>query len=316
MIGPDGTLGSAVLDSDRLRHVVFRSPPPARPAAPDARARSALSARQSVAAASAPLSPSLSDFYERLFARSNLRADRYRETVLRRREGACLRALGVRDVTSASALLDRDPAAVQRALQAVAIGVTSFFRDPMVFESLERPLREIAPTRPRGVRVLSVGCSDGRELYSMALLLDALAIPSAALDGVDCRESAVRSASVGIYPTAELEAIPATWRGDAFTPAGRLRPDVAQVRAEVRARCRWRVADAFALAASGDYDVVLCRNLLIYLVPDAAAELWLRLRGMLAPGGVLVVGKAERPPSDAPLHRLAPCVYQQRKPAR
>ena len=305
---------AAVLDSHTLRHVVFRGAAPPRPVGRHTRPASASIPVTESTAAATPLGAPLAEFYERLFARANLRADRYRDAVLRRREVACLRAVGVRDLSAASALLERDPAAVHRALHAVAIGVTSFFRDPAVFASLESPLRELAEARAEGVRVLSVGCSDGRELYSVAMLLDALGIRSAALDGVDCRESAVRAAAAGVYPASQVEGIPTVFRTAGFVASPSC-PDEARVRPELRARCRWQVADAFTLPADGDYDVVLCRNLLIYLTPDAAAELWLRLRDMLAPGGILVVGKAERPSANVALHRIAPSLYQKREPA-
>jgi len=294
--------------------VVFRGAPPPRPAGLHTRPASASVAATESPAAAIPLHAPLAEFYERLFARANLRADRYRDTVLRRREAACLRAVGVRDLRAASALLERDPAAVHRALHAVAIGVTSFFRDPAVFASLESPLRELAEARAEGVRALSVGCSDGRELYSVAMLLDALGIRAAALDGVDCRESAVRAAAAGVYPAGQLEGIPTAFRTAGFM-ASPNRSDEMRVRPELRTRCRWHVADAFALPTDGDYDVVLCRNLLIYLTPDASAELWLRLRDMLAPGGILVVGKAERPPANIALRRIAASLYQKREPA-
>ena len=309
--------GAETSGADPLRHVVFlgasttsaTSTAVARPTV--TWAPSALPAPASQAA---PLDGPLADFYARLFAHSNLRVDRYRETVLRRREGACLRAVGARDMASASAALVRDPAAAERALQAVAIGVTSFFRDPAVFESLAAPLVQLSETRPAGLRILSVGCSDGRELYSIAMLLGALGVRSAALHGVDCRAQAIREAAAGTYTAGQVQDVPDAIRAAHFTPVAGRTPGLLQVRTELRDRCRWFVDDAFAFVANGGYDVVLCRNLLIYFAPDAAAELWRRLRDALVPDGLLVVGKAERPDASLHLRRVAACVYRMREP--
>jgi chemotaxis methyl-accepting protein methylase len=73
----------------------------------------------------------------------------------------------------------------------------------------------------------------------------------------------------------------------------------------------WQVADAFSFESRHPWDLILCRNLAIYLHAATAARLWNRLWNMLAPGGYLVVGKAEKP--TVGFIRVAPCVY--RKPS-
>jgi chemotaxis methyl-accepting protein methylase len=61
----------------------------------------------------------------------------------------------------------------------------------------------------------------------------------------------------------------------------------------------------------GAWDVVLCRNLVIYLQPGAAAVLWRQLAAAVRPGGLLVLGKAERPGGDGRLFTPAgPCVFR------
>ena len=58
------------------------------------------------------------------------------------------------------------------------------------------------------------------------------------------------------------------------------------------------------------WDLILCRNMAIYLEPASAASLWVSLARVLRPGGALVPGKAERPPRVAGLVPEAPCVYR------
>ena len=65
----------------------------------------------------------------------------------------------------------------------------------------------------------------------------------------------------------------------------------------LRRRTRWVQADATRRVLAGPWDVILCRNLAIYLTPSASAALFTRLAAALVPGGHLVVGKAERPPA-------------------
>jgi chemotaxis protein methyltransferase CheR len=87
-------------------------------------------------------------------------------------------------------------------------------------------------------------------------------------------------------------------------------------RITLRAHCRWSVGDAFRLPpevdGAGTRDLVLCRNLAIYLTPESAADLWERCLAQLRPGGLLVTGKAERPPAHIrpALERVGPCIYR------
>lgn len=259
-----------------------------------------------------PLDQETERFYDALFARVPLQRTRLRPAVLQRRVAACVRAAGERDIRSATRRVAHDRVANDRALQAVAIGVTGFFRDPPIFSSLRQLLPSLSARRPRGVRVLSLGCSDGRELYSVAMLLDALSVEASALHGVDCRANAIRLARDGCYAASSAADV-----AEEFRPVLREGFDLGDrsdghVRQTLRQRCTWAVGDAFALVPTEPFDVVLCRNLLIYLTAPAAIELWGRLRSLVAPDGLIVVGKAERPNPEAALVRLAGGVYRPR----
>src|SRR5262245_594012 len=94
----------------------------------------------------------------------------YRNGPLARRVPACLRALKVECEAMALARVSEQPSANGAALEAFLIGVSAFFRDPAVFDKLRTELTTLAAgTGTR--RILSVGCSSGAELYSVAILL-------------------------------------------------------------------------------------------------------------------------------------------------
>jgi chemotaxis protein methyltransferase CheR len=293
---------------ERTRHIVFASDtaaqlPPTRSPSPPALGPSAPTATPF-----ASLDPDMAGFYRRLFERRGLQAERYRPAVLERRERACLRAMGAASVAEATAALERDEL-VERGFQAVMIGVTSFFRDKAMYAALGEIVPTLEASRTGGLRLLSVGCSDGAELYSLAILLAERGIAPAEMTGVDCRPGAVEQALLGIYPRDALEDVPEPLRTRYFDPVPGL-PDRVQVAASLRERCRWEVGDAFTLARPEPYDIVACRNLAIYLEPSAAQELWARLWEQTLVGGILVVGKAERPDQATGLRRIGPCIYE------
>jgi chemotaxis protein methyltransferase CheR len=293
---------------DRTRHIVFVSDTVAPLPTPLA---GSLPARRSPAPSAATLEsldPETSRFYRRLFESRGLQVGRYRPAVLARRERACLRAMGVASVAEGASALERDEL-VERGLQAVMIGVTSFFRDTAMYDALGDLVLTLAATGTRGPRVLSVGCSDGAELYSLGILLAERGISPAEMVGVDCRPAAIERASQGVYPQDDLADVPAPLRTRYFD-AVRGSPARVQVADSLRERCRWWVRDAFTLGGTEPYDIVACRNLAIYLEPTAARELWALMWEQTRVGGILVVGKAERPDQASGFRRIGPCLYE------
>lgn len=237
-----------------------------------------------------------------------LAADRYRPSAVLRRERACFRVLGSDRVSDLRPRAAVDLDLVERGLGAVLIGVTSFFRDAQAFQALKRELMSPAcPLRRRELTVLSVACSDGMELYSAGMLLaEADLLGRATLYGLDCRESAIERGRAGVYPIAAIETLDESARLRWFEVSG----GFARIRPALRERTRWIVGDAFRFSEPKKADLICCRNFAIYLRPDAANQLWRSLAERLAPGGLLMVGKAERPTGVEGFARIGPCLYR------
>lgn len=237
------------------------------------------------------------------------RPDAYLPSALARRIPACLR--GARAVTEAEARerLEDDPRRLEEMLDILLIGVTDFFRDRAVFEALERrALPALLASRPR-LRALSAGCSDGRELYSLALAVaERGALERSEFTGIDLRRSALRRAEEGRFP--RPGGVDLRRFAGYFEDEG----DVLRAAPALRERMRWRAADLLEAPFEGSYDLLFCRNVAIYLRPDAARALWSLLAARLSEGGVLVTGKAEAPPPELGLARIGPCLYR-REPA-
>src|SRR5690606_18282179 len=77
----------------------------------------------------------------------------------------------------------------------------------------------------------------------------------------------------------------------------------------------WRRENVLDAEPDGSWDLILCRNLAIYLEAESAAGLWQRVASALKPGGFLVVGQAERP-MVASLHRCGPSIYKRLRAPR
>jgi chemotaxis methyl-accepting protein methylase len=203
-------------------------------------------------------------------------------------------------------LLERSPELVPAALDSVLIGVSAFFRDPEVFKVIPEAVLPAMSSAQSPLRICSIGCSDGQELYSVAMVLERWCGIGSFLLGVDARPQAVLRASRGVYPQSELSAVPADFKERHFAKHA----EGYLVHSALREHLHWRVADMLTFEFKESWDVILFRNVAIYLAPEAALRMWHKLSARLAPGGVLVTGRAERPPSSLYFNRLAPCVFR------
>jgi chemotaxis methyl-accepting protein methylase len=246
-------------------------------------------------------------FIRSLFACAGLDANAYRPESLRRRLHACLRALRAGSILDARRTLAYNPSLVSVALNAVVLGVTSFFRDAAVYDQIAFNVLPALFRSGCPARVWSVGCSDGQELYSVAILLAELnLLDGCYLLGTDCRGEAIQRARDGYYDAAALRNVPHAWVERYF----HRQTDRWRVVSSLRTAVQWRTADVTRVAEPGVWDLILCRNMAMYLRPEASGKLWELFERALRPGGYLVLGKAERPINARRLSPVGPCLYR------
>ncbi|MGI5242553.1 CheR family methyltransferase [Dactylosporangium sp. CA-139066] len=182
--------------------------------------------------------------------------------------------------------------------EALTVNETYFFRNVEQFRVLaDVALPERVRRRGAGERIemLSVGCSTGEEAYSLAMVA-AQRVPEAcdtAIVGLDVNRGALRKAMAGRYSLWSLRETPEAARQRWFRPAG----DGVEIDPKLRGRVRFvehNVArDDPVLFAPATYDVVFCRNLLMYLTPDTARAVVDRVTRALVPGGFLFLGHTD-----------------------
>ena len=246
-------------------------------------------------------------FIGSLFGISDLSVSAYRTRALTRRLPACLRFLRVSDVQEASLKIWKDPELAVAALNIVLLGVTEFFRDQAVFDHLQQNVLPRLLERNARPRIWSAACSDGQELYSVGMLLEEMGrLADCELVGTDLRSEAVNQASSGIFARSSLDQLDQSRRQRFFTEGG----NSALIDPVLRAQTKWAVADLLRDVEKGPWDVILWRNMAIYLEYDAAGRVWEDLCAELRPGGYLIGGRADVPPKWLPLKRVGPCTYQ------
>jgi chemotaxis protein methyltransferase CheR len=190
----------------------------------------------------------------------------------------------------------------------LSIGETCFFRDRACFEALERHVLPglVARRRAAGrlrLRLWSAACATGEEPYSLAMLLERLLPDLPAWDlgilATDINPEALAAARRGHYREWSLRGVDAEVRDACFTQRGlifELRPRIRRM-VELAAANLAAGPPPAAVAAGADgmsgMDLILCRNALMYLTPEAARRAVAGLEAALAPDGWLVVAPAE-----------------------
>lgn len=182
----------------------------------------------------------------------------------------------------------------------LTVGETYFFRNPDHFRALSEhvlPERVRHNEAARQLRILSLGCATGEEPYSVAILLRErfphLADWTLEVVGLDVNPDAIAHAERGRYGAWALRAAPADVVARWFRIDGRHHVLDPGVRAMVRFAEHNLVEPAAAWATPGRWDIVLCRNVLMYMTPEVAAHAIDRLGRALVPGGYLFLGHAE-----------------------
>lgn len=209
---------------------------------------------------------------------------------------------GIRDVHQLASRL-ADGALWDELVDRITIRETYFFRSDEQFKLVrDRILPDLARVRlPAPLRIWSAGCASGEEAYSLAILLHQLGLlDNATVFGSDVSAHAVAAAREGRYRDWSFRAIDPALIASYF----RQERNERVVRDELRAHVRFAqlnlidTESASSWAALGQFDLIFCRNVLIYFDTPAIAQVERRLYELLAPGGWLVTG-----PSDPLLGR-------------
>jgi chemotaxis protein methyltransferase CheR len=195
------------------------------------------------------------------------------------------------------ARLERDEGALDELLADLTIGESYFFRHAEQLGVVRsRILPELTRHRRTPLRVWSAGCATGEEPYSLAILLrEAEPGVGARVLGTDLSRTRLRVAQRGRYRAWSLRGVAAPTIARYFRRLGEWYELSAEIRAAVDFRPLNLVGDRYPSATSGIWgmDLILCRNVLIYLDRTAVREVVSRLVASLADGGWLLLGASD-----------------------
>lgn len=224
----------------------------------------------------------------------------YRAATVRRRIQSRMLTLGVDALDQYHARLAASPDEADRLLERLTVQVSRFYRNAQVFDRLRADVVPDLLRRGGLLRVWCAGCARGEEAYTLAMIVDEAGGRPDVL-ATDVVPAALSAARAGLFAPEALRELPAGLRERYVVSAGE--PFSPRVKIVDRVRHAVRFARHDLLSGAGPagprrFQVISCRNVLIYLQPDAQRRVLHLLGEQLAPGGYLCLGEAEWPPTE------------------
>ena len=230
----------------------------------------------------------------------------YKDRYIERRLNARMGLTHVKSINEYIALLKKDPDELSKLKDALTINVTEFFRNPGTFNILEKSVIPQIITNKESdstdvIKVWSAGCSSGEETYTLAILfLEGLKKSQkkfkVSINGTDIDRKSILTAKAGIYEGNKVKSIRKDLVDKYFQPVG----DDYEIKPSVKQHIRFSFLDLTGINKKAPtYDLILCRNVIIYFKEDMKKELFLNFYDMLRKNGFFIQGKNESLIGDA-----------------
>jgi chemotaxis protein methyltransferase CheR len=224
----------------------------------------------------------------------------FKDNYLKRRIYLRAKALKFNDINDYYVYLKSNKDEIKVFDDIITINVTYFFRHQETYDTLkEKVLSEIFERKSKKgesfLKILFVGCASGEEVYSLAMILqehfskEILFIKPYML-GIDYDNNSIMKARIGVYDKQELTNVPSEFIKKYFEPLDSRKFIISP---QIKKMVVFRHEDFFKSDIKRYWDIIFCRNMLIYLNGEAQEELIRKLYNLCIDGGYLVLGKSE-----------------------
>ncbi|AGN36843.1 protein-glutamate O-methyltransferase CheR [Bacillus paralicheniformis] len=214
----------------------------------------------------------------------------YKEAQMKRRLTSLYEKKGYGDFREFALALEKNEALLQETLDRMTINVSEFYRNYKRWEVLEKtilPLLKPAKT----LKVWSAACSTGEEPYTLSMILSRQkGLSDYQIIATDIDDKVLAKAKEGVYQERSLQEVPKEIKELYFTQDG----NRFAVKDEIKKNIRFQKHNLLADAYEKDFDIIVCRNVLIYFTEEAKEKIYHKFSGSLKNNGVLFVGSTEQ----------------------
>jgi chemotaxis protein methyltransferase CheR len=237
---------------------------------------------------------SYEDFIKDIYKLTGIDLACYKERQMKRRLEALVKRYKLAGFKEFVDAIQKDKELYEAFLSYLTINVSEFYRNPPQWKVLDEQMvpRLLKNAGGRPLKIWSAACSTGDEPYSLVMLLSKhMPINKVSIDATDIDKQILQKAQVGIYDKKSIQNLPVEFQKKYFK---QLSDRSFQISEEVKKQVNFRQHNLLKDKYETGYDMIVCRNVMIYFTEEAKDEIYKKFYASLKKDGVLFVGSTEQ----------------------
>ncbi|WP_307255683.1 CheR family methyltransferase [Oikeobacillus pervagus] len=237
------------------------------------------------------MSKDYGDFIISVKRKTGIDLSLYKEAQMKRRLTSLYEKRGFHSFKEFFEAMAKDRNLLNEFLDRMTINVSEFYRNAKRWEVLEKKILPRLLSENKRLKIWSAACSTGEEPYTIAIILSQFVpLSEISILASDIDENAIQKAKMGVYSERSLAEVPSHMKKKYFRKEG----DYFVLAEEIKRTVMFRKQNLLADHFDSNFDLIVCRNVLIYFTEEAKDILYHKFNQALKPGGVFFVGSTEQ----------------------
>lgn len=231
------------------------------------------------------------DFISKIKKKTGIDLSLYKEAQMKRRLTSLYEKRGFGNFSDYYSAIHNDNELLNEFLDRMTINVSEFYRNAQRWEVLDKKIFPMLVAQNKKLKIWSAACSTGEEPYSIAMVLSShVPLRDISILATDLDAGVLDRAKVGLYQERSLKEVPKNILGKYFVNEGQHY----QVKEEIKKTVQFKQQNLLKDAYGTGFDLIVCRNVMIYFTEEAKEQIYTDFAKALRPGGILFVGSTEQ----------------------
>ncbi len=230
-------------------------------------------------------------FKQQIFQMTKLDLSLYKERQMKRRIESLISRHGLSDFESYYRMLNNDKAVFDEFVNYLTINVSEFYRNPTQWDTLRNDVFPELLKKTKRPKIWSAACSTGEEPYSLVMCLsEFVPLRDIKILAVDFDSEALNKAQIGMYTEKSIKNVPKEYVDKYFEQVGK----AYKIKDEIKNCVEFKKMNLLNDKYPSGFDMVVCRNVMIYFTEEAKDEMYQKFYDALSPNSYFFVGSTEQ----------------------
>ncbi|KGR79549.1 CheR family methyltransferase [Ureibacillus manganicus] len=230
-------------------------------------------------------------FIEGIKRKTGIDLSLYKEAQMKRRLTSLYEKKGFRNFVDFLFALEKDRDLMNEFLDRMTINVSEFYRNGKRWEILQKKIFPLLLQQNRRLKIWSAACSTGEEPYTISMVLsNYLPLSQIHVMATDIDENVIQKAKLGLYPERSLAEVPTDMKSKYFIHE----EPFYKIKDDIKSTVTYKKHNLLKDPYDTNYDLIVCRNVMIYFTEEAKDQIYHNFSKSLRPGGILFVGSTEQ----------------------